>query len=83
MYGVHVHEAVLKARESESGITIHLVNEEYDKGRILFQGKVEVLPDDTPKTLASRVLNLEHKNYARIIEAYINSVNADTASMPD
>jgi len=83
MYGIHVHEAVLQAGEPKSGITIHLVNEEYDKGRILFQGMVDVLPDDTSKALASRVLTLEHKHYARVIEEYISSINEGTASMQD
>lgn len=80
MYGSHVHEAVIKAGESESGVTIHLVNEEYDKGHILFQGKVPVLPNDTPDMLASRVLTVEHNNYAKVIEDYIISFNEETAS---
>ena len=68
MYGLRVHEAVIAAGEKESGITIHLVNEEYDKGRILFQAKCPVLPNDTADTLAARIHELEHANYPRVIE---------------
>ena len=82
MYGIHVHEAVLNAGESESGITIHLVNEEYDKGRILFQGSLAIRSDDTPESLAARVLVLEHKNYAPVIEKYVHSVSEGIASKP-
>jgi len=68
MYGHHVHRAVFNNFEKESGITIHLVNEEYDKGRILFQTTIELSTTDTPDLIASIVLQLEHKHYARIIE---------------
>jgi len=61
MYGRRVHEAVLAAGEPTSGATVHLVSEEYDQGEILAQGTVAVLPDDTPDTLAARVLAVEHK----------------------
>jgi phosphoribosylglycinamide formyltransferase-1 len=61
MFGIHVHEAVLASGASESGATVHLVDEEYDRGKILLQEKVPVLPGDTPETLAARVLELEHK----------------------
>jgi phosphoribosylglycinamide formyltransferase-1 len=60
MYGAHVHEAVLAAGESETGITIHLVDEEYDHGAILAQRRVPVEPGDTVETLAGRVLAQEH-----------------------
>lgn len=60
MYGAHVHEAVLAAGEQETGITIHLVDEEYDHGVILAQRRVSVLPGDTVATLAARVLAQEH-----------------------
>ena len=68
MYGHHVHRAVFNNFEKESGITIHLVNEEYDKGRILFQTIIKLSTTDTPDLIASKVLQLEHKHYARIIE---------------
>lgn len=60
MYGAHVHEAVLAAGESETGITIHLVDEEYDHGAILAQRRVPVVPGDTVEMLAERVLAQEH-----------------------
>jgi phosphoribosylglycinamide formyltransferase-1 len=68
MYGIHVHTAVLDAGETESGATVHLVNEEYDKGRILMQRHVPVLPDDTPERLAARVLACEHTLYPDALE---------------
>jgi phosphoribosylglycinamide formyltransferase-1 len=69
MYGHHVHEAVLAQGDSESGITIHLVNEQYDKGTILLQKKVPVTSDDTPSSLAAKVLVLEHAWYSKVIES--------------
>jgi formyltetrahydrofolate-dependent phosphoribosylglycinamide formyltransferase len=71
MYGHFVHEAVLAAGEKESGVTIHLVNEEYDEGQILEQTRVEVLEGDTPDTLAARVLKQEHRLYARVLNRLI------------
>lgn len=61
MYGLHVHRAVLAAGERESGATVHLVTEEYDRGAILGQARVAVHASDTPETLAARVLELEHR----------------------
>ena len=63
MYGMRVHEAVLAAGERESGATIHLVDEEYDRGRVLAQEKVPVKAEDTPETLQKRVLAVEHRLY--------------------
>ncbi len=73
MYGHHVHETVLKNKESYSGITIHYVDELYDHGKIVFQEKCPVYPDDTPETLAARVLTLEHRYFAPVIEDVILS----------
>jgi folate-dependent phosphoribosylglycinamide formyltransferase PurN len=61
MYGRRVHEAVLASGASESGATVHLVDEAYDRGAILVQARVPVLPDDDPERLAARVLQLEHR----------------------
>lgn len=61
MYGMRVHEAVLAAGERQTGVTVHLVDEEYDRGAILAQQTVPVLEHDTPATLASRVLEAEHE----------------------
>lgn len=60
MYGAHVHEAVLAAGEKETGVTIHLVDGEYDHGAVISQCRVPVAPDDTVATLSERVLAQEH-----------------------
>ena len=64
MYGLHVHEAVLASGESETGVTIHMVDGEYDQGKILAQEKISVEVDDDPVTLAARVLKVEHQLYS-------------------
>lgn len=71
-YGLHVHKAVLEAGDAFSGCTVHFVNNEYDKGDIIAQQKVPVLPDDTPETLAARVLKAEHKLLPQVISQLIN-----------
>jgi len=63
MYGIHVHEAVIAAGVAESGATVHVVDEEYDRGAIILQKSVPVLSGDTPETLAARVLSVEHEIY--------------------
>ena len=68
MYGNRVHEAVIKNKEKESGITIHYVNENYDEGNIIFQAKCEVLPQDSPDDVAQKVHKLEYEYYPRIIK---------------
>ena len=68
MYGHTVHEVVITAGETESGISIHYVDELYDHGRTIFQITCPVLPGDTADTLAKRVLELEHEHYPRVIE---------------
>jgi phosphoribosylglycinamide formyltransferase 1 len=60
MYGRHVHEAVLRSGAAETGATVHLVDEVYDRGRILAQARVPVLPGDSPDTLSARVRRAEH-----------------------
>jgi formyltetrahydrofolate-dependent phosphoribosylglycinamide formyltransferase len=71
LYGHHVHEAVLAYGAKVSGVTVHFVDEEYDHGPIILQETVPVLDDDTPETLASRVLTVEHASYWRAIEAIV------------
>jgi formyltetrahydrofolate-dependent phosphoribosylglycinamide formyltransferase len=71
MYGHFVHEAVIAAGETESGITIHLVDEQYDHGAHLFQAKCPVLPGDTPDDLAARIHQLEHQYFAGVIEDWV------------
>ena len=68
MWGHHVHEAVIAAHETVSGITIHHVTEKLDAGSIIFQAQCEVLPDDTPDSLAARIHQLEHEHYPRVVE---------------
>jgi phosphoribosylglycinamide formyltransferase 1 len=72
MYGNFVHEAVIANKETESGISIHLVDEVYDHGKIIFQEKCEVKKDDTPESLAQRIHELEHKHYAKVIEDLVS-----------
>jgi phosphoribosylglycinamide formyltransferase 1 len=67
MYGIHVHEAVLAAGEKETGVTIHVVDEVYDNGKIVAQQRVPVIPDDTPESLQQRVLEIEHQLYPETV----------------
>jgi phosphoribosylglycinamide formyltransferase-1 len=68
MYGNNVHQAVINNKETVSGITIHRVNHEYDKGSIIFQATCPVDPSDTPESLASKVHKLEYEYFPMIIE---------------
>jgi phosphoribosylglycinamide formyltransferase-1 len=67
MYGPNVHRAVKANGETESGITIHYVNEAYDQGDYVFQAAVRLDAEDTPEQIAERVLRLEHGNYWRVL----------------
>ncbi len=67
MYGNAVHESVLANKETKSGITIHFVNEEYDKGEYIAQFECEVVEGDTPATLADRIHKLEHQHLPVIV----------------
>ncbi len=75
MYGSKVHEAVIKAKEAVTGITIHFVDEHYDNGDIIFQDRVLVEADDTPETLANKIHELEHKHFPNVIEQVIDLQN--------
>lgn len=68
MYGMHVHEAVVKAGEKESGITIHYINERYDEGPVIFQASCPVSPSDSPEEVARKVHALEYAYYPEVIE---------------
>jgi phosphoribosylglycinamide formyltransferase 1 len=68
MYGARVHEAVLASGARETGVTVHLVDDEYDRGPIVAQWRLPVNPSDTPESLAARVLSVEHTVYPRVIE---------------
>ncbi len=71
MYGMNVHKAVVENKESETGITIHYVNENYDEGAIIFQAKTIVLHDDTPEIVAEKIHVLEQKHFPRVISDLI------------
>jgi phosphoribosylglycinamide formyltransferase-1 len=71
MYGMNVHRAVIEAGEKYSGASVHIVDEKYDQGPILVQRQAPVMPDDTPETLASRVLEIEHEILPLAVSLYI------------
>ena len=73
MYGRHVHEAVLKSEDPESGITIHYVDEHYDNGDIILQKTCPVLPADTPESLAQRIHELEHQYYPEVVKQLVSA----------
>lgn len=72
MYGAHVHKAVIANHEPESGISIHLVDEVYDHGRILFQANCAIDPTDTPEVLAGKIHQLEMEHFPKVIEALLS-----------
>lgn len=76
MFGERVHKAVIDNRDSESGITIHYVNKNYDEGNIIFQARCKVENSDTPETLASKVHTLEYEHYPAVIEDLIKKLPA-------
>jgi len=71
MYGRYVHESVVANGETETGITIHFVNEAYDEGAIIFQAKTAVSPDDTPDSVAHKVHQLEYEHFPQVIESLL------------
>jgi phosphoribosylglycinamide formyltransferase-1 len=71
MYGMKVHEAVISNHDKDSGITIHLVNEKYDEGQILFQANCSIDKSDTPESLAEKIHALEYRYFPLVIENYI------------
>lgn len=70
MFGMHVHEAVIANGELRSGATVHLVDEEYDRGPIILQRSIDVSPDETPEHLAEKVLRIEHEIYPEAIRLF-------------
>lgn len=74
MYGDNVHKAVVKCGDTESGITIHLIDAEYDKGTTFFQAKCKVLPTDTPDDVATKVHALEYEHFPRVIADIISKI---------
>ncbi|HZY79031.1 MAG TPA: phosphoribosylglycinamide formyltransferase [Cyclobacteriaceae bacterium] len=73
MYGMNVHEAVKAAGDLQTGITIHLVNDQYDEGEVLSQKIVDVDPDDTAADIADKVHKLEYETYPAVIESWIKA----------
>ena len=76
MYGHFVHKAVLEAGEKKSGLTVHLVDEVYDNGKILFQAECSIDKNESPQSLAKKVLALEHQHYPRVIRDYIQNAKS-------
>lgn len=74
MYGMRVHEEVIRQGEYQTGITIHYVNERYDEGEIIFQAGFDIEPDDTPETIAEKVHQLEYKHYPRVVEELVQNI---------
>lgn len=68
MYGMHVHNAIVERKETETGITIHYVNENYDEGAVIFQAKCDVLPTDTAENVASKIHELEMRHFPIVVE---------------
>ncbi len=71
MYGMRVHQAVVQNKDIETGISIHIVNKDYDEGELIFQAKCPVLPGDSPDVVANKVHELEYKYFPSVIEKYI------------
>lgn len=75
MYGSKVHESVIANADRQSGITIHLVDEVYDNGEVLFQATCPVTPDDTPDSLAEKIHKLEYKYYPEVVDDYLAGIS--------
>lgn len=80
MYGMNVHKAVKAAGDSETGITIHVVDEEYDRGLTLFQAKCEVASGETAEVIARKVHRLEMEHFPRVVEEYIQQLPLSQAT---
>lgn len=73
MYGMHVHKAVVKNKETQTGITIHYVNEHYDEGAIIFQASCDVSPTDTADDVAAKIHKLEMENFPKVVEKLLHA----------
>jgi len=71
MYGMKVHESVKESGDTESGITIHYVNDKYDEGEVIFQAKVKVEPNDSPEDIANKIHKLEYEHFPKVIEGLL------------
>ncbi|WP_308993631.1 phosphoribosylglycinamide formyltransferase [Mariniflexile litorale] len=72
MYGIHVHEAVVANKETETGITIHYVNEHYDEGAIIFQAKCDVNDSDTAENVAAKIHELEMEHFPKVVDKLLS-----------
>jgi len=70
MYGIHVHEAVINAKEKISGATVHVVDEEYDHGKIILQDIINLTENETPETLAAKILKIEHRILPEVVKMF-------------
>lgn len=75
MYGMHVHESVIAAKDAKSGITIHLVDEQYDHGDHIFQAELTIEPGETPESLAGKIHILEHRHFPQVIESFVSALD--------
>jgi folate-dependent phosphoribosylglycinamide formyltransferase PurN len=82
MYGRRVHAAVLESGAGETGATVHFVDEHYDRGPVVAQRRVPVLPDDTPESLAARVLAVEHELYPAAVDHVCEAIAAGREPTP-
>jgi phosphoribosylglycinamide formyltransferase-1 len=73
MYGMNVHKAIFEAKEKESGITIHTIDGEYDRGDFIYQEAVNIEDCNSPQNIADKVLKLEHKNFAKVIKSFLSN----------
>jgi phosphoribosylglycinamide formyltransferase-1 len=83
MYGSFVHQAVVANKDTETGITIHYVNEHYDEGAIIFQAKCEVNPSDTADDVASKIHELEMEHFPKVIEELLKNQKTNSKSQND
>ena len=82
MYGMNVHRAVIESGVRESGASVHLVDEQYDRGRVLAQASVPVHAGDTPEALAARVLQVEHRLYPGAVDRFCEALAAGQDPAP-
>lgn len=75
MYGMNVHKAVIANKDKQSGITIHHVNERYDEGETIFSATCDIVPEDTPESLAEKIHALEYKHFPEVIERWLGKIN--------
>jgi phosphoribosylglycinamide formyltransferase-1 len=80
MYGMHVHNAVVENKETETGITIHYVNENYDEGAIIFQAKCEVKTSDTAEDVATKIHELEMEHFPKVVEKLLGTEALEVAT---